>query len=75
MPRAQNAHAYVNAAFLVRVDPNDKYKVLDTPTIVFGSITPNFVRIFNNSLNIVKLILLHRIKREIEFFIFIFDFH
>ncbi|XP_075216126.1 xanthine dehydrogenase-like [Lycorma delicatula] len=43
MPRAQNAHAYVNAAFLVRVDPNDKYKVLDTPTIVFGSITPNFV--------------------------------
>lgn len=37
MPRAQNAHAYVNAGFLVEVD--SKNAVLKA-TVVFGGITP-----------------------------------
>lgn len=44
MPRAQNAHAYVNAAFLVKVDKNDKFRILERPTIAFGGITSQFVR-------------------------------
>ncbi|XP_039288989.1 xanthine dehydrogenase isoform X2 [Nilaparvata lugens] len=43
MPRAQNAHAYVNAGFLFKLDKNDKFKVLEKPRIVFGGINPNFV--------------------------------
>eukprot|EP00731_Ephydatia_muelleri_P028954 Em0020g598a len=36
MPRAQNAHAYVNAAFSMEVDPS--YTVRGTPVLVFGGI-------------------------------------
>ena len=45
MPRAQNAHAYVNAGFLFRLDVNNGGKVLAKPTIVYGGINPQFVSI------------------------------
>lgn len=41
MPRAQNAHAYVNAGFYVRFD-NSTGNV-DNTRIVFGGINPNFI--------------------------------
>jgi len=40
MPRAQNAHAYVNAAFLLEVETNCKVK---SARICFGGIRPDFV--------------------------------
>ncbi|XP_034488430.1 indole-3-acetaldehyde oxidase [Drosophila innubila] len=40
MPRAQNAHAYVNAAFLLELDAGSKVK---TARICFGGIRPDFV--------------------------------
>lgn len=43
MPRAQNAHAYVNAAFLVQL--NDSKVV--SAKICFGGIDPNFVHATN----------------------------
>ncbi|XP_075210160.1 xanthine dehydrogenase-like [Lycorma delicatula] len=43
MPRTQNAHAYVNAGFIFKIDKNDKCKVQEKPRIVFGGINPNFV--------------------------------
>jgi hypothetical protein len=43
MPRAQNAHAYVNAGFLFRLNGNNGGKVLAKPTVVFGGINPQFV--------------------------------
>ena len=45
MPRAQNAHAYVNAGFLFRLNVNSGGKVLAKPTVVFGGINPQFVSI------------------------------
>ena len=45
MPRAQNAHAYVNAGFLFRINVHDGGKVLAKPTIVYGGINPQFVSI------------------------------
>jgi hypothetical protein len=45
MPRAQNAHAYVNAGFLFKMSMNDNGKVLAKPTIVYGGINPEFVSI------------------------------
>jgi xanthine dehydrogenase/oxidase len=45
MPRAQNAHAYVNAGFLFQLKKSTKGKVLKKPTIVYGGINPYFVRI------------------------------
>ncbi|RZF32561.1 hypothetical protein LSTR_LSTR006556 [Laodelphax striatellus] len=42
-PRAQNAHAYVNAGFLLKLNKNDKLRVLDKPRIVFGGINPHQV--------------------------------
>lgn len=41
MPRAQNAHAHVNAGFLFKFD--EKTKLLDKVTIVYGSIAPTFI--------------------------------
>lgn len=41
MPRSQNAHAYVNAAFLLTVDSN--YNVVAPPRLVYGGINPQFV--------------------------------
>ncbi|XP_011498418.1 PREDICTED: xanthine dehydrogenase/oxidase-like [Ceratosolen solmsi marchali] len=41
MPRAQNAHAIVNAGFLFKLDSNGK--VLEKPNIIFGGINPEFL--------------------------------
>jgi xanthine dehydrogenase/oxidase len=49
MPRAQNAHAYVNAGFLFKINVSDSGKVLTKPTIVFGGINPEFVSIITNT--------------------------
>ncbi|XP_069165338.1 xanthine dehydrogenase/oxidase-like [Procambarus clarkii] len=43
-PRVTNSVAYVNAAFRLRVDQANAHTVLDTPVIVYGGISPNFVR-------------------------------
>lgn len=42
-PRTVNAHAYVNACFKIKVDPDDGFKVTETPTILYGGIHPNFI--------------------------------
>jgi len=47
MPRAQNAHAYVNAGFLFRLNVNNGGKVLAKPTIVYGGINPQFIHASN----------------------------
>ncbi|CAG7720322.1 unnamed protein product [Allacma fusca] len=41
--RHQNAHAYVNAAFLIKVDPAVDFKITEKPSICFGGINPKFV--------------------------------
>ena len=41
-PRNQNAHAYINAAFLAKLDSN--FKVLETPKIVYGGVSGSFSR-------------------------------
>lgn len=38
--RAQNAHAMLNAAFVIQLDADD---VVSEATIVYGAINPNFV--------------------------------
>lgn len=40
MPRAQNAHAYVNAGFLLELDGNSMVK---SARICFGGIRPDFI--------------------------------
>jgi xanthine dehydrogenase/oxidase len=43
-PRSENAHAYVNAAFLAvisRIDPN--ILVMETPNFVFGGLSSEFI--------------------------------
>ncbi|XP_021929641.1 indole-3-acetaldehyde oxidase-like [Zootermopsis nevadensis] len=47
MPRAQNAHAYVNAGFLFKLNKTAKGKVLKKPIIVYGGINPYFVHAVN----------------------------
>ncbi|XP_063609254.1 uncharacterized protein LOC134783340 [Penaeus indicus] len=42
-PRTVNAHAYVNACFKIKVNPDDGFKVTETPTIVYGGIHPDFI--------------------------------
>jgi xanthine dehydrogenase/oxidase len=62
-PRSQNAHAYVNAGFRLKIDPTTCI-VQETPTIVFGGINDTYVvpmqttafllnNKFNNS-NVIK---------------------
>jgi len=41
--RFQNAHAYVNAGFLMKVDPKRNFSIREKPTIVFGGINSDFV--------------------------------
>ncbi|XP_067011294.2 xanthine dehydrogenase/oxidase [Anabrus simplex] len=43
MPRAQNAHAYVNAGFMFRMTVQNHGTVLEYPTIVYGGIHPQFI--------------------------------
>ncbi|XP_008216630.2 xanthine dehydrogenase [Nasonia vitripennis] len=45
MPRAQNAHALVNAGFLFKLDNTGK--VLEKPNILFGGIRPDFLHASN----------------------------
>jgi xanthine dehydrogenase/oxidase len=45
MPRAQNAHAYVNAGFLFKIKVTDGGKALEKPTLVYGGINPKFVSV------------------------------
>ncbi|KAF4522205.1 hypothetical protein B566_EDAN007356 [Ephemera danica] len=46
-PRAQNAHAYVNAGFLINFENTKDWKVIDQPRIVYGGINPQFVHASN----------------------------
>ncbi|XP_065332782.1 uncharacterized protein LOC135934747 [Cloeon dipterum] len=41
-PRAQNAHAYVNAGFFFEFEDEVSWKVASVPRIVFGGISPTF---------------------------------
>ncbi|XP_049943149.1 uncharacterized protein LOC126419914 [Schistocerca serialis cubense] len=43
MPRAQNAHAYVNAGFLFKLDMKNVGKVISKPRIVFGGISHDLI--------------------------------
>ena len=43
MPRAVNAHAYVNATFSMAVDSRNGFTVTATPSIVFGGIDTHAV--------------------------------
>ncbi|XP_058461613.1 uncharacterized protein LOC131436745 [Malaya genurostris] len=45
MPRAQNAHAYVNGAFLLKL--NNSKNSVDEARICFGGINPNFTHATN----------------------------
>lgn len=44
MPRSQNAHAIVNAGFLIKFKKND---LIDKVNIVYGNITPQFIHAEN----------------------------
>lgn len=56
MPRAQNAHAHVNAGFLFKLDARGV--VLEKPNIIFGGIRHDFVSILAivNAVNIWQLL-------------------
>lgn len=43
MPRAVNAHAYVNATFSMAVDSGNGVTITATPSIVFGGIDTHAV--------------------------------
>ena len=43
MPRAENAHAYVNATFSVTVDSSNGFTVTTTPSLVFGGLNTHAV--------------------------------
>ena len=43
MPRAVNAHAYVNATFSMAMDSGSGFTVAATPSIVFGGIDTHAV--------------------------------
>ena len=45
MPRAVNAHAYVNATFSMTVDSNKGFTVTSSPSLVFGGIDTHAVSI------------------------------
>ncbi|CAB3359550.1 Hypothetical predicted protein [Cloeon dipterum] len=46
-PRAQNAHAYVNAGFCFEFEDTKAWKVVGQPRIVFGGIAPSFTHASN----------------------------
>ncbi|XP_063217996.1 xanthine dehydrogenase/oxidase-like [Bacillus rossius redtenbacheri] len=43
MPRAQNAHAYVNAGFRFKLCDDGSENIIEPPTVVFGGINPKFI--------------------------------
>ena len=43
MPRAGNAHAYINAGFCARIPARESTRIDGKPTIVFGGIRPSLV--------------------------------
>lgn len=51
MPRAQNAHAYVNAAFLIQFTETD---VVKNARIVYGGINPDFIHASNTEQYLVN---------------------
>ncbi|KAL0109816.1 hypothetical protein PUN28_013467 [Cardiocondyla obscurior] len=51
MPRAQNAHAFVNAGFLFKLDGSAK--VLEKPNIIYGGINKSFFHAVNTELMLV----------------------
>ncbi|XP_059486228.1 uncharacterized protein LOC132202921 isoform X2 [Neocloeon triangulifer] len=46
-PRAQNAHAYVNAGFCFEFENTTTWKVVGQPSIVYGGISPDFIHATN----------------------------
>lgn len=51
-PRGQNAHAYVNAAFLAKVD--GAFKVTEQPRIVYGGVSGSFHRAVNTEAFLIQ---------------------
>ncbi|XP_068085795.1 uncharacterized protein [Anabrus simplex] len=43
MPRAQNAHAYVNAGFMFKLKKTYKGEVIEKPNIIYGGINAEFL--------------------------------
>jgi len=43
MPRAGNAHAYINAGFCARIPARESTRIDGKPTIVFGGIRPSLI--------------------------------
>ena len=41
MPRAANAHAYINAGFRAKIQSN---RIVEKPTIIYGGIRPSLVK-------------------------------
>lgn len=61
MPRAQNAHALVNAGFLFKLD--NAGKVLQKPNILFGGIRPDFVsELFNQNFDLNQYLLINSLQ-------------
>ncbi|CAL4076880.1 unnamed protein product, partial [Meganyctiphanes norvegica] len=42
-PRAVNAHAYINACIKMKVDVKNNFNIVESPTILFGGIHPEFI--------------------------------
>ena len=47
MPRSSNAHAYVNAGFMAKVDQDNNFLISGKPSIVFGGISSTFTHAIN----------------------------
>ncbi|XP_047097129.1 indole-3-acetaldehyde oxidase-like [Schistocerca piceifrons] len=68
MPRAQNAHAYVNAGFLVQLDRTKAGHIVGKPRIVFGGINKDTIHAtkteeFLEDKNVYdKMVLLHALE-------------
>ncbi|XP_018394514.1 PREDICTED: xanthine dehydrogenase/oxidase-like [Cyphomyrmex costatus] len=58
MPRAQNAHAHVNAGFLFKLDGGGK--VLEKPNIIFGGINKQFLHATNTEQFLVGKFILNK---------------
>jgi len=54
--RSQNAHAYVNAGFLMKVNREDGFRILEKPSIVYGNISGDFHHASKTENYLVKII-------------------